>query len=798
MPVQTSYPGVYVQELPSGLNTIAGVSTSIAVFIGRTIQGPTDEPVQCLSYSDYVRAFTADTSYSDLARQVRLFFMNGGQECYVLRIVNTSSVASASATLNSLLNLPALVVTANSPGAIGNSIQITVDYSSTKSPESTFNLSIFNYTTNSSGQQVISTSETWPGLSMNPTSPYYALSYVNQNSNLVTLSLPGSPPPAAPTATVGYSLSGRPLNGTDATLITDLNTILATGHNFLMSVNGGSPVIINLATITSGGANTRALVTTNIQHAINSGFPGVGITVDTTSCVLTDASASFYLAFSLAGGDITITPAPANDISGMLMLGTNQGGIEKSCYADARPAPNGIVFNLGGTGALPAPFSNLIAFASTTASSVTTLTVNGAPTPAITLNLAPAAFPMYTDNYPTSVSGNSDGIRQKWSVIAGLIANQNANTPTFPWTAKVWGSRLAVLPASGSPNTVGNLATTAAIGGFAANLSYYNLGLTTAQGFQSTGVSGVDGNTPVLTDYMNAFSLIDTYVDIFNLMILAKDNTTATPTNLANIWGPASVFCQSRRALLLVDPPDTPDTTYPAWTTVQKATDPSAGVNLIRQGLVNDSSAIYFPRVTINENGLSFQVGPSGTMAGIMSRIDSNRGVWKAPAGTEANLLGVTGLNYKFTDSQNGVLNPAGINTLRIFPDGIVSWGARTLDGDDSFASQWKYVPVRRTAYYIEESLRRGLQWVVFEPNDTPLWSQIRLSVGSFMQGLFIQGAFQGQTKNDAYFVQCDSSTTTQNDINLGVVNIIVGFAPLKPAEFVVLSIQQMTGQVQV
>ena len=150
------------------------------------------------------------------------------------------------------------------------------------------------------------------------------------------------------------------------------------------------------------------------------------------------------------------------------------------------------------------------------------------------------------------------------------------------------------------------------------------------------------------------------------------------------------------------------------------------------------------------------------------------------------------------TDAENGELNPLGVNCLRTFPAaGRVVWGARTLQGDDRLASEWKYVPVRRTALFIEESLYRGTQWVVFEPNDEPLWAQIRLNVGAFMQNLFRQGAFQGKTPAEAYFVKCDKETTTQNDINLGIVNIVVGFAPLKPAEFVVIKLQQIAGQIQ-
>jgi phage tail sheath protein FI len=150
--------------------------------------------------------------------------------------------------------------------------------------------------------------------------------------------------------------------------------------------------------------------------------------------------------------------------------------------------------------------------------------------------------------------------------------------------------------------------------------------------------------------------------------------------------------------------------------------------------------------------------------------------------------------NGPLNDSDSAALNPLGVNVIRNLPvAGTVSWGARTLQGADAQASEWKYIAVRRTALYLEESLIQGLRWVVFEPNDEPLWSQIRLNVGAFMQTLFRKGAFQGKTPNEAYLVKCDSQTTTQADIDRGIVNILVGFAPLKPAEFVVISLQQLT-----
>lgn len=176
------------------------------------------------------------------------------------------------------------------------------------------------------------------------------------------------------------------------------------------------------------------------------------------------------------------------------------------------------------------------------------------------------------------------------------------------------------------------------------------------------------------------------------------------------------------------------------------------------------------------------------------AQIDAKRGVWKAPAGTEAILAGPVGLVTELTDVQQGNLNKAkkSVCVIRKFPDsGIVLWGARTLSSDP----EYKYIPVRRMAIFLRVSIFNGIQWAVFEPNDAPLWSQLRLNIGSFMNVLFRQGAFQGSTPSEAYFVKVDSETTTQQDIDLGIVNILVGFAPLKPAEFVIVRISQKAGQ---
>jgi uncharacterized protein len=279
-------------------------------------------------------------------------------------------------------------------------------------------------------------------------------------------------------------------------------------------------------------------------------------------------------------------------------------------------------------------------------------------------------------------------------------------------------------------------------------------------------------------------------VDLFNLLCIPPfTRTTDVPQT---VWDTAARFCHDHRAMLIVDPPA-------AW---DEPGDVTAGLT----GVVGrfDSAAIYFPRIMaadpLKENRQE-SFAPCGVVAGVIARTDSDRGVWKAPAGLESTLIGVSALSLGgepglLTDPQIGQLNPFGVNCLRTVPNtGQVVWGARTLRGLDSLASEWKYLPVRRLAYYIEESLFRGTQWAVFEPNDEPLWAQLRLNCGTFMQGLFRQGAFQGASPREAYFVKCSRETTTQADIDAGIVNVLIGFAPLKPAEFVVIRIQQMTQQ---
>lgn len=310
------------------------------------------------------------------------------------------------------------------------------------------------------------------------------------------------------------------------------------------------------------------------------------------------------------------------------------------------------------------------------------------------------------------------------------------------------------------------------------------------------GQKGHDGDPPDEVDFKGSenaktgiYALLKT--DIFNILCIPP-NTLDGNTH-TDVWKAAAAFCAKQRAFLIIDSPSSWDDNLDG--AAAKVKDEQSNNAII--SLANAANAaLYFPRIRKPDPEMDGQLGtfvPCGAIAGIMARTDTNRGVWKAPAGIEASIAGTTELTVKLTDDENGLLNPIGVNCLRTFPViGRVAWGARTLRGADQLSDDYKYIPVRRLALFIEESLFRGTQWVVFEGNDEKLWAQIRLAVGSFMQRLFRQGAFQGTSAREAYLVKCDSETTTQDDINQGIVNIVVGFAPLQPAEFIILKIQQI------
>ncbi len=384
--------------------------------------------------------------------------------------------------------------------------------------------------------------------------------------------------------------------------------------------------------------------------------------------------------------------------------------------------------------------------------------------------------------------------------LQATVDNQNADTTKPPWNLTITNTAtggteryLNITTDANSPKSLPNVLQSSQLVHYVSGADQVpdvTANPVKASGDGKDGAQIGDGDIDPSSGTGGIYVL--STVDIFNILCIpppvqGKDLKAAT-------YSDAAELCVTRRAMLIVDPPA--DWSSVPLTANQIAEIPIKSAQLGSTGqALAPNAALYFPAITATDplTGVQGTYSACGALAGVWAATDSSRGVWKAPAGTSAGLPGGTSPAVLMTDDQNGELNPLGINCLRNFPIiGPVVWGARTLQGADVAESQWKYIPVRRTALYIEESLRRGTQWVAFEPNAEPLWASIRLNVGAFMAGLYRQGAFAGATPDQAYLVKCDAENNPPDQVALGIVNILVGFAPLYPAEFVLISIEQL------
>ncbi|MFQ3665025.1 MAG: phage tail sheath C-terminal domain-containing protein [Sphingomonadaceae bacterium] len=668
MPVRPTYPGVYVEEVPSGVRTVAGVATATAAFVGSFPRGLLDRAVTLRSLADFEREYGGLAADHETSYAIQQFFLNGGSECIVVRVASANA-AAARATLanglgNNILRFVAgrqhLGQSGENPGLWGNDLRVEVDLA-TRPPRSSdetgqlFNLTV-SLVRQDGDRTAILASERFVNLLMQD-GPENALATVNAASLLVQLdrqglaALPAQFARPAPSGTVSGAFPAGHLAPNAATSLQATVTI------------AGNPTAIPAFSIAATPAPRR----------------------------LADWAANFQTALRAQATVLPLAQQPYLSEATVEVVGSN--------LADD---PARLVIRLG-RGARPFDPGATIGFAGT----------------------ALADYLLDTG--------------------AGVAAAQRA----------------IVSPQQFVPTT-----------------------------------QGADGTLPVaVTRYRGAraaktglYALED--VDLFNILCL-PDAAAMSGADMRALYAEATAYCEERRSMLLVD--------IPAATVRLDQMQAWLADNAT---LRHPNAVVYYPRTRVPDplnGGRLRSLGPSGTIAGLYARTDAQRGVWKAPAGTEARLRNVQALDYVLTDLENGALNPLGVNCLRTFPVyASICWGARTLEGADALASDWKYVPVRRLTLFLEESLYRGTQWVVFEPNDEPLWAQIRLNVGAFMHDLFRKGAFQGSTPRDAFFVRCDGTTTTQTDIDNGIVNIEVGFAPLKPAEFVILKIQQIARRAEI
>ena len=650
MPATLSYPGVYIEEIPSGVHTITGVATSITAFVGYTQRGLDNRATQIFSFADFERAFGGLAPDSELSFAVQQFYQNGGSTAYVVRVPKDGATAAAVTLLNKSGGAISLVAALLSTGTWSNNVIIDVDYDGVTDSNS-FNLTITDLATG--------TVETFDHVSIDDTKSNFVESVVNgEDGGSKLISVKATPASGRPAATG--------LSSDDITLANIKND-----KTYKIKLVLDAPATsVEFPFIASGDA-----------------LPGSIASV----CRTLERQATAALAAAVPGARVQCAPTSTGK------------GVRVTAF-------------------VPNAFDAQVNFD------------NGTPDDA--------------DSFLNLKAGNAA------ANVSHYWPDSQRGVDAFAQASATPGSDGTALPKAveliGDPG-------------------------------KFTGIYALDK------------------VDLFNILCL-PDVTRAKPGNPNQsdlsaseqnaVFSAAMTYCKYvRRAFLLIDPP-------PEVRDVPSAVDwKTAGLT------VHDTNgAAYFPRLKLPDatNDLKLRnFAPCGVLAGLYARTDASRGVWKAPAGVEATLSGVQGMTYKLTDPENGALNPLGLNCLRIFPIlGAIAWGARTLFGADAEASEWKYVSVRRFALFLEETLFRATQWVVFEPNDEPLWAQIRLNLGAFMQSLFRQGAFQGKTPKEAYLVKCDSETTTQDDINRGVVNILVGFAPLKPAEFVIIKIQQLAGQI--
>ncbi len=639
MPVQLTYPGVYIEEIPSGVRTITGVATSITAFLGRARRGTVNEPEIINSFSDFERRFGGLRVDYPMSYAVRDFFLNGGSQAIIIRLVNPNTDGADDATK-----------AYNAAKTVADAAEKGTDVADVKKRADDANTAIQNDSTKSAAEKTAAkkVADAVDGVAGAATATPDSVKKVAKDA------LPSSP------------------------------TTKKASKALLRLKTSKDDLIIEAASEGQWGNNLRSRVD----------YDGIDDTIAERYKPLTKDD---LFNITVRDMDTGVTERFLN----VTVSGDNPRSLDRVFENE----------------------SNLVRVH----------------------DKLPAARPKKTDD--------------------GLTDEEKKITPFSKDDKK---------RSVGVPTDAAHQEDQGTDGGKLASDDYIG--------------SGLKDNKRGLYSLDKA--------DIFNLLCIPPDDRAGdTPIK---VYQEAEMYCSARRAILLVDPPVN-------WGKNSETAASNAKNGLSTLGLTGEAgrnAAIYFPRVRQsdpqNDGQIDDTFAPCGIIAGIIARTDTQRGVWKAPAGLDASINGIVGLQVNLNDSENGMLNPLGINCLRdLKVNGRVVWGARTLRGSDQLADEWKYIPVRRTALFIEESLYRGLQWVVFEPNDEPLWSQIRLNVGAFMHNLFVQGAFQGRTPREAYFVKCDKETTTQNDINQGIVNVVVGFAPLKPAEFVVIKIQQMAGQIQ-
>jgi len=820
-PTEVSYPGVYIEEIPSGVKTIAGVSTSITAFVDLasyatyyTKEKEEDNnaeykpvPVRLFSYDDYERQFGPPHPLSDLALSVRLFFENGGSDCYMVNIsdnataasVDIPSVPDGDGTTKVVLRFTSL-----KRGDHKRTIITIADFKddTVTVHEKYDGKTVGTYFKCSLSKGAIDSIENQPfqyvkckieAENTRPATADYELSGGNANS--------------VPLQDDTDDLYGKAIDALEKVDLFNLMVItkLAPSKVFqeiAKKYNSELDVKVSTASSTLTSA-LSAHETANTAHHLTKPEPATALTaiIDSWDNGLTTVvNDALQILSGTAGEDHAAVYAKIQECINKLAEPDAAGNLKakiityKQNYDKLRDLFDDEKMKFseskGLLGKALEEFQKVVTFAKEAVAADEKKT------------------PFIED------CSKDDGVIKKFEVA---LTNQepiqteynNAETElneafsSLDDATQNHDSALSALEEASVkyPNEAHLQDIIDCFDNVKTELDALKTHLDTLKQKIGTLKGRYEENKPFtnfykdnpgegstqLTDIINIFPSIS--AGTLQLLIAdvttTADNSGMTDTAYTDILTAASILCGKCRAFLLIDPLDS----WESWNTVIDNLLP------IRSAVLKDRAAVYYPRLVIEVDGTERTIGPAAAVAGVIARTDKDRGVWKAPAGVDAMILaaGFRRLDEILTDQQNGVLNKDGVNCIRIFDTGITVWGARTLAGDDDNPSEWKYVPIRRLALFIEESLFRGTKWVVFEPNDEdPTWKSIRMNIKSFLEMLYDENAFEGN-QDSAYFVKCDSSTTTPYDRDRGVVNILVGFAPLKPAEFVIIKIQQIS-----
>jgi uncharacterized protein len=766
MPVSPTYPGVYVQEVDSGSRTVSGVATSITAFIGRAPMGPANYPTMVYDYGEFQKAFGGRARDLPMTYAVEDFFNNGGSQALVVRVC-----AGAPLGTKSLLELkgddPKYILKTKLTGPVSALVFMTAE-ASTKKPGTytlTFRLG------SATSKLVLARFEDIPPESVDMTL---------KRSSVVDVTYGGAP--LEPDAMAKL-----------------LDAVVKTPAQF----KGGSAPTTPTPTFRAGAGDNTLLIDTTTPGAWADDLELSLIkrrVTDPTTQIATDAFTlvadhpSFQSPYMHDFADWTDL-ANLDAETGVLKLNTApkiaKGDIGKWI---GKGIPLTRVPDGAGAAVAMQVYGPLVLMASSPGEWGNQIGVSFDKrniTDDVAVKYADYGIDDSTDFWNVNVyyplKKNQTGAQIGPAETIGPVYLGTIDAPCridhkLAVESQFLAARAPVAPVSGRDipldNTLVGLTDPAN-----ADRRY---------GVLFDGEDGVSMSSDIIVGDENfrsgMFALEQ--ADLFNILVIPPDPLlTGGDDDMISIYGQAAPYCARRRAILIADPLD-------KWSNAAKKSqfDRIVPTDFAINEITSRRSVFtYFPRVKKLDpaRGNREEVfSASGIIAGIFAGTDVRRGVWKAPAGIEAGMNGVTNLEHRLTDMQNGVLNQVGVNVLRDFPIiGKVVWGSRTLAGADVLSDDYKYLPVRRLTNYVEESLYRGSKWAVFEPNTESLWAQLRLTIGSFMGDLARQGAFYD------YFVRCDKSTTTQFDIDRGRVNVIVGMAPVKPAEFIILTIQQLAGQ---